>query len=436
MAYTIEKKEYPSVGETVFTGTLENGLRIFVIPKPGFSSCYASFATHYGGAMRRFTLDGKTVDTPAGVAHFLEHKMFDMPDGSNALTTFSENGADPNAFTSSDITCYHFSCTSGFEENFRLLLRYVSTPYYTPETVQKEQGIIAQEIRMGDDSPARHIYYNLLSLLFDHHPIRDEVVGTVESISEITDQTLYDCHRVFYAPSNMVLCVEGDVDPEAIFSIAEEILPREKQSVPQADFGAEEGLLPLGQRIEERMPVSSPEFLLGAKISDEPVTGEEGSALKRIRRRLTAMLTLRLLFGGSSPLFTRLYADGTLTHEFDYEADYSAGTAVVLIGGEAPDPDRAIEEIRAEVARVSAEGFDREYFSRNRRSFIGSRLRALEDFDNVCVTLASDWFDGFCSFDGSEILFDLTPEEGAQWAAENLAPERTAVSILLPLKDR
>ena len=208
--------EYPEIGEKLYSTVLPNGLEIRVIPKKDFSTCYAAFMTNYGGAHRRFTVDGRTVDTPAGVAHYLEHKMFDLPNGDNALSILSANGADPNAFTSSGVTCYYFQCTEGFEENLRMLLHFVSTPYFTDETVAKEQGIIAQEIRMGEDNPGMVVYYNLLGLLYDHHPIRDRVAGTVESISHITAQTLYDCHRVFYAPSNMVLCVEGCVDPETV----------------------------------------------------------------------------------------------------------------------------------------------------------------------------------------------------------------------------
>ena len=260
----MKKTEYRSIGETLYSGELENGLKIFVIPKKGFNSFYAVFGTHYGGSMRRFEINGETIDTPAGVAHFLEHKMFDMPDGSNALNSLSESGADANAFTSTDMTCYHFSCTERFEENLRKLLTFVSTPYYTEETVQKEQGIIGQEIQMGDDSPGRQIYYDLLSLLYEHHPIRDAVVGTKESIAEITAKTLYDCHSVFYAPSNMVLCVEGDVEPERIAAIAEEILPKDKKSIPHADFGESEALVPAEKRKEREMPVAMPEFLIGA----------------------------------------------------------------------------------------------------------------------------------------------------------------------------
>ena len=171
----IQKLDYPGIGETLFSAVLDNGLEVRVVPKKDFSTFYAAFAANYGGACRRFTVDGRKLDTPAGVAHYLEHKMFDLPNGDSALNILSANGADPNAFTSSGITCYYFQCTEGFEENLRMLLHFVSTPYFTDETVQKEQGIIAQEIRMGEDNPGLAIYYNLLKMLYAHHPIRDRV---------------------------------------------------------------------------------------------------------------------------------------------------------------------------------------------------------------------------------------------------------------------
>ena len=426
MSMTVQN--YPNIGETLYCCELENGLRLLVIPKPGFSSYFAVFGTNYGGAMRRFTLDGETVDTPAGVAHFLEHKMFDLPDGDNALSLLSENGADANAFTSSAVTCYHFRCTDKFEENLRLLLHFVSTPYFTPETVQKEQGIIAQEIQMGDDSPGSAIYYDLLKLLYAHHPIRDKVAGTVESIAEITDETLYACHKVFYAPSNMVLCVEGDVDPERIREIAEEMLPKERASVPHADFGEPEGPLPCEVRKEVRMPVRAPQFLIGAKVKDTGSSAEE-----ILRGRLTGSMALRLLLGSSSPFYTRLYADGTLNRDFDFEIDTAAGTATALIGGESPDPDAVLEALKREAAGLKNAGFAPEYFERTRKAAIGGRLRGLEDFDDVCVSMAMSTMEGYCSFDAMEMLGSITKEACEAWIAENLAPEKLAISIVLPI---
>lgn len=429
----ITRKEYKSVGESLYTGELENGLKIFVIPKRGYNSQYAVFGTHYGGAMRRFAINGETMDTPAGVAHFLEHKMFDMPDGSNALNTLSENGADANAFTGSDLTCYHFSCTENFEGNLRLLLHFVSTPYYTPETVQKEQGIIAQEIQMGDDSPGRQVYYDLLSLLYDHHPIKDAIVGTVESIAEITDQTLYHCHSVFYAPSNMVLCVEGDVDPERIFEIAKDELSPERKDIPQPDFGAAESDFPLSPRKERQMPIGMPEFLIGEKVRNETKKSSEEDGKSILLHRLTAGLALRLLAGSSSPFYTRLYADGTLTRDFDLEIDYAVGTATMIIGGQSPDPDKVLQELLAEANRIREKGFNKAYFSRTRKAMIGGHLRALEDFDGTCVSLVADAFDGFCTLDAIELLPQVTREACEQWIAETFLPEKLAMAVIRPL---
>ena len=418
------KTEYPSIGETVYSGVLENGLRIFVIPKPGFSSYYAVFGTDYGGAMRRFEIDGRVVDTPAGVAHYLEHKMFDLPEGENALNILSANGADPNAFTSSSETCYYFRCTHSFNENLRMLLHFVSTPYFTPETVEKERGIIGQEIQMGEDSPGSAIYYNLLGALFDHHPIKYKVAGTIDSIAQISDKTLYDCFNVFYAPSNMALCVEGDVDPAEIFRIAADELPKECRGIPRADYGESEGPLPVKSRVEATMPVSAPQFLIGCKLTN-PKTDI-------LKQRLTVGLALRLMFGSSSSFYSRLYSEGVLTRDFDYESDYSAGVAYMLLGGESSDPDRILSEVLSEAERIRHDGFDAEYFSRTKKAMLGSNLRSFEDFDDVCLSVIDACFDGYDSFTVTEELESVTKEDCEAVISEYFVPERLAISIITP----
>lgn len=420
----MQKNNYPNIGETLYSATLPNGLRLRVIPKKGFSTRYAVFGTNYGGAHRRFEADGRVIDTPAGVAHFLEHKMFDLPNGDSAMNILSSNGADPNAFTSSGITCYYFQCTESFEENLRMLLHFVSTPYFTPETVQKEQGIIAQEIRMGDDSPDLAIYYNLLEMLYERHPIRDKVAGTVESIAQITDKTLYDCHRVFYSPGNMVLCIEGDVDAARIRAIAEEELPKEGGAVPRADFGPAEGLLPSRRLRREAMSVSAPQFLIGAKLAVAP------AGAQALRQHLVSQLSLRLLVGSSSPFYTRLYSEGLLNRDFDYEADFSAGTGTVIIGGESAEPEKVFAALGDEIARVNAEGLDPDRFERAKRASLGARLRGLEDFENVCVSMAMGVFDGYCALDAPEALQSVDRAECEAFIRECLAPERLAVSII------
>ncbi len=421
----MECKTYPNIGETLYSATLPNGLRLRVIPKRGFRSRYAVFAANYGGCHRRFSVDGRQVETPAGVAHYLEHKMFDLPEGDKALDRLTANGADPNAFTSEDLTCYYFQCTEHFEENLRLLLHFVSTPFFTEETVRKERGIIGQEIRMSEDSPGNALFENLLRQLYEKHPIRDRVVGTVESIARISVQTLYDCHKVFYAPCNMCLCVEGDVDPEEIERIAREELPEARGSVPEADFGEEESLLPLERLHRQQMDVSAPQFLIGAKL--RPV-GEGEAAL---RQQLVSALALRLLVGASSPFYTRLYAQGLLNRDFDAEVETGVGTATLFIGGESDDPEGVLRALEEELNRVRQKGLDPVRFERAKRASLGARLRGLEDFESVCLSLAESVFEGYCSLDAAALLQDLSRAECEDFLRE-LVPERLALSIIEP----
>lgn len=420
----MERHNYPLLGETLYTETLSNGLRLCVVPKPGFRSFFAAFATNYGGAHRRFRHDGRTLNTPAGVAHYLEHKMFDLPGGDNALNILTANGADPNAFTSAGMTCYYFQCSRGFEKNLSMLLHFVSTPYFTEETVQKERGIIAQEIRMGEDSPGNAVYYDLLKLLYDHHPIRDQVAGTVESIEKITHETLYDCHKVFYAPSNMCMCVAGDVEPLRVKYLAEERLPRGKTRVPQADFGKPEGPLPCAPLHRRTMEVSAPQFLIGAKLEG----ALEGEAA--LRQRLIARLALRLLLGSSSPFYTRLYAEGLLNRDYDYDVDFAAGTGTFLVGGESRAPEQVLDALRSETARIGREGFDEAAFERAKRSSYGARLRGLEDFDSVCVSLAEGVFNGYCALDAPLLLQEISKAQCETFVRESLADERLAMAII------
>ena len=419
----IRKQTYNELGETLYSAVLENGLRVLVIPKKGFSSYFACFGTCYGSAMRSFLLSGERHDTPAGVAHYLEHKMFDMPDGDNALQAMTATGADPNAFTSFDETVYHFHCTEHFEDNLRTLLHFVSTPYFTPETVEKEQGIISQEIRMYDDMPDYAVYFELMKLLFRSHPVRDDIAGTVESIAEITVDTLYACHSAFYAPGNMCLCVEGDVDPEAICRLAEEVLGTEKGEVPQPLIPFEDEA-PEKLRTERRMSVSAPLFLLGASFA--PTAGEE------LRERIVARLALRLLCGTSSPFYARLYREGLLNRSFAYEAEFPANVAVLTAGGESREPQRVYDELLAEAERIAAEGFDAADFERARRASLGARLRGFEDFDSVCLSAFEGARCGYSVFDAPAVLASVTAEECRAFIARVLTRERTALSVILP----
>lgn len=425
----MQKLDFAAVGETIYTSVLPNGLTIYVIPKPGYRKKFAIFATNYGGADRRFTLSGKEIDTPAGVAHYLEHKMFDTPDG-DALMALNATGADPNAFTSEAMTAYHFECTEHFEENLRTLLSFVSVPYFTQESVDKEQGIIGQEIRMYEDNPDFVVYTNLMKCLFAHSPLRDSVAGTVESIAEITPEVLYNCHKVFYHPSNMALCVVGDVNPDSVERIAQEILPAENAEKPGRDYGPDEGLSPLTDLCEIRMEVASPIFMIGAKL------GPMRHGPDALRERIVAGLALRCLCGRSSPFYLKHYSDGLLNSTFGSDVDFAAGQGIVCFEGDTSgDPNKILHVLREEIARVSRKGFDPAFFERQKKASLGGRIRALSNFSGLATSMVSSCFAGFQPLDAFSMLGSVTCDEAAAWVRSHLVPEHLAMSVVYPKED-
>lgn len=422
----MRKTDYAAIGETLYTTVLPNGLPVYVLPKPGYLKTFAMFAVQYGGVDRRFTCDGEELDTPAGIAHYLEHKMFDTPDGS-ALVTLNATGASPNAYTSPVMTAYHFECTDRFEENLRTLLSFVSTPYFTQESVDKERGIIAQEIRMYEDTPEYVVYTNLMKCLFARHPLRDSVAGTVESIAEITPETLYRCHRIFYRPSNMVLCVVGDVDPESVTRIAEEILPTEREDIPAHIYDADEDLTPCSERCAEHMEVSAPLFMIGGRL------GPAKQGADALRERIASGLALRCLCGSSSPFYLRHYSSGLLNASFDFDADFIAGQGIVCFSGDTSgDPEEILRELRGEIDRVRRDGLDPALFERQRRASFGGRIRALSQFGGLAGSLASGCFAGYQPLDAFSLLDSVTCAEVSAWVRENLVPERLAMSVVYP----
>ena len=425
----MQRIDYPRVGETLYRDTLPNGLRLTVAVKPGYTRAFAAFTTNYGGADRRFRFGGEFIDTPAGVAHFLEHKMFDMPDGENALAVLASNGAEPNAYTSSGVTSYHFESTENFYENLRMLLRFVSTPHFTDESVAKEQGIIGQEIRMCEDNPDYVIFYALMRCLYARHPIRDNVAGSVESIALITPETLYRCHQIFYNPGNMTLAVAGDVDPERVRAVALEMLPVEAGEVPGRDYdgGEPEGLLPAQKRFTRAMAVSAPQLLIGFKLTPN-LRGEEA-----LRQKLVAGLAAACLYGPSSPFYARLYAEGLLNTDFSTDLESAAGTVTFLAGGESRDPERVLSELLAEAAAAAKNGLDAARFTRCARAAYGARVRSLNSFAGLCASFSEADFGGYNALDAFSVSETITAEELRRFIAENLTPERAAMSVIMPL---
>ena len=421
----MEKKLYERIGEEVFHTTLPNGLPVYIVPKKDFLRKYALFATRYGGMDMRFEKDGQWLDTPAGIAHYLEHKMFDTEDG-NALQELAKNGAEPNAFTSNAITCYYFDATDKFYESLEILLSFVSIPYFTDESVQKEQGIIGQEIGMIEDNPEWQVYKQLMQALYHTSPARTPVAGSVESISHITAQTLYDCHKAFYTPANMCLVVVGDVKPERIIAAANQILPAKGGPLIRRDYGAEEELTAAEHFVTAAMEVSMPTFLVGFKCPPQH-GGEE-------QHRFTAIgeLACDVLMGESSPLYARLYAEGLINGSFGAAFDLLPGASYVYAGGDSKDPQAVAEAILAEARRLVSQGVDGDYYRRVVNANFGAALKALNSFESIAVSMAEGCFQGYDPYRFPEVYDSITVEDVLDFLRRNMTRDHMALSIITP----
>ncbi len=421
----MEKKLYERIGEEVFHTTLPNGLPVYIVPKKDFLRKYALFATRYGGMDMRFEKDGQWLDTPAGIAHYLEHKMFDTEDG-NALQELAKNGAEPNAFTSNAITCYYFDATDKFYESLEILLSFVSIPYFTDESVQKEQGIIGQEIGMIEDNPEWQVYKQLMQALYHTSPARTPVAGSVESISHITARTLYDCHKAFYTPANMCLVVVGDVKPERIIAAANQILPAKSGPLIRRDYGAEEELTAAEHFVTAAMEVSMPTFLVGFKCPPQH-GGEE-------QHRFTAIgeLACDVLMGESSPLYARLYAEGLINGSFGAAFDLLPGASYVYAGGDSKDPQAVAEAILAEARRLVSEGVDGDYYRRVVNANFGAALKALNSFESIAVSMAEGCFQGYDPYRFPEVYDSITVEDVLDFLRRNMTRDHMALSVITP----
>lgn len=418
--------EYPQLDEKLYQEVLENGLTVAVIPRKGFTKRLAYFVTDYGSIHSHFLLDGQEYQVPAGVAHYLEHKLFDMPDGTSADGEFARLGAVTNAFTSYDMTAYYFSCTEHFEECLELLLKFVSTPYFTQESVEKERGIIDQEIGMCADSPDNVVFENLVTSLYRNHPIRTPILGTSETIRDITPEILYTCHRAFYAPGNMLLCVIGDVDPEQVVSLAKTILPARPQSVGEKIAPAPEPMTG-GETVTKAMEVAMPMFNLAFKC--EPLDkGDEA-----IRQEMVADLAAEVLFGESSRLYLRLYEEGLIDTSFGGGFETIDGCAMLLCSGDSDDPQAVKEALLEEAKHLAAEGVPEEDFLRLKRSALGRRIRALDSFDSTCFRVCAYHFSDFAYFRFPEIYAGITRADIQEFLSRVVTQERSALSIITPL---
>ncbi len=421
----MEKTYYPRLDETVYRATLPNGLPICVIPKKGFTRKSAYFVTNYGSIHTSYTYEGKKYRSPDGVAHYLEHKMFDLP-GRDVSEEFAAMGASSNAFTSYDMTAYYFTCTDHFSQCLRLLLEFVSTPYFTQESVEKERGIIEQEILMYADSPDSRVFEILTENLYRHHPIRVPIAGSVESIQEITPQILYDCHRAFYCPANMMLCVEGDVDPDEVEAIARQMLPQHRAQTAVKDLGQAEQMTCETPCTAVEMDVAMPTFQLGFKCPDDRRGAEFA------HWEVVGELAAEALFGESSALYLRLYEQGIIDSSFGGGLETVDGCAMLTCGGDSWEPETVRDAVLQEAQRLAQTGIGEADFARSKKSFFGRRVKDLDSFESTCFRMSAYALEDYDYFRFPETFDSVKAEELQQFLLETVQKDRASLSIVMP----
>ena len=425
----MKKFEYPELGEVLYKERLSNGLTVCVLPRPGFSRKLAYFVTDFGSIHTDFLLEGREIHAPAGIAHFLEHKMFDLPGGRDVSAELAALGAGTNAFTSYDMTAYYISCTENFEESLRLLIEFVSTPYFTEESVRKEMGIIDQEIGMNEDAPDSCIFESLMQSLYREHPIRVPILGTSETIREITPELLHDCHRAFYTPGNMMLCIIGDVDPDRVAEIALEMLGGEERPVGQKLRPWTEDMTPATDGKVLEMEVAMPMFNIAFKA--EP-TGKGEAA---IRQEIVADLAAEALFGESSALYLKLYEEGLIDSSFGGGFETIDGMAMLLCSGDSEDTDAVRDAILERAEELAREGIPEADFLRMKRSAFGRRIRDLDSFNSTCFRLCAYHLSDYDYFEFPGLYRSITAPEVLEFLKRVVRKDRCVRGIVNPLKE-
>ncbi|GIO66893.1 pitrilysin family protein [Paenibacillus sp. JTLBN-2024] len=424
----MEKLQFDNLQETLYKEVMDNGLHVYVLPKPGFQKTYATFATKYGSVDNHFRVEGQEeVSVPDGIAHFLEHKMFEEPEG-DIFATFASNGASANAFTSFDQTVYLFSATENVKANLETLINFVQHPYFTDQNVEKEKGIIGQEINMYLDNADWRVYFGLIEAMYQIHPVHIDIAGTVESISTITKETLYTCYNAFYHPSNMLLFVVGGVNPEEVFELVR-ANQAAKDYKPQGKIERifePENVEVAEKRRVAKLAVSMPKCLFGFK---EKTVGFTGSEL--LRRDLTTKLMLDLLFGTSTELYQKLYDEELISDSFSHEYNSSPQYAFSAVGGDTPDPDKLLARVREEVDNVLKNGFKESDFERARKKKIGGYLRMLNSPENIAHEFTRYQFRGSDFFSVVQVYESITLQEVNDRLKEHVDWNQMAVSIVV-----
>jgi len=415
--------ENNKVKEKLYIKKFENGLTVMVIPKKGITKKFAIIGTNYGSIDNKFIIPGQSeeTDVPDGVAHYLEHKMFEQKDGTNSLDKLTALGANANAYTTNDHTAYLFDTTENFYESLDELMDYIQNPYFTDENVEKEKGIIGQEIMMYEDMPESKVYVNALKNMYKNNPIRIDIAGTQESIAKIDKDVLYTCYNTFYHPSNMAMVLCGDFEPNEILNeIEKRLIKKENQGEIKRIYPYEPREI-ANEYKEEKMEISTPIFVIGIK----DITSKE-----KVKKHIAIDILLKILIGNSSDLYDKLYKENLMLGDFDASYEFSNNYAHVLIQGQSRAPEELLNRLKNEVKKYKENGIKDEDFSRERKAVYSTYIKEYNSIDEISTMFLADYFKGVNSFDYLEEFDTLTKEYVEQVLKEVFEEEFFTLSVI------
>lgn len=422
--------ENSKVKEKLYIEKLENGLTIMIMPKKGIQKKYVIWATNYGSIDNKFIVPGETdvTEVPEGVAHYLEHKMFEQESGKNSLDTLTQLGVDANAYTTTDHTAYLFECTDNFYPALDELMDYVQHPYFTDENVEKEKGIISQEIMMYDDYPEWVVYMNAIRSMYEKNPITIDIAGTVDSIKVIDKDVLYKCYNTFYNLSNMVMCVVGDFVPEELVEeIKKRIVKNEKSLGEIKRIREEEPAKIVRKEISAEMEVSMPLFVIGIKDTNLSEKEDKESVIKK---HIAIEILLNMLIGKSSKTYKGLYEQGIIMSEPYLEYEFEKTYAHVAITGQSKEPKKVLEAVCDQINKYKEDGLDEEHFNRIKNMIYGGYIKEYNDVAAIGRMFISDYFKGINSFDYLENFSQVTKEYAENVLKEVFKEENMVISIV------
>lgn len=420
--------ENDKIKEKLYIKKLENGLTIMFKPKKGTMKKYIIFGTNYGSIDNKFVLpeENKEIEVPNGVAHYLEHKLFEQENGTNSLDVLTALGVNANAYTTNDHTAYLFEATENFYEALDELMDYVQHPYFTDENVEKERGIIGQEIMMYDDTPEWKVYLNTLKCMYKDNPINIDITGTKETIAKITKETLYNCYNTFYHPSNMAIVVCGDFEKDEIFAeIEKRLLKNKKNQTEIKRIYPEEQKEIVQNYIEEKMEVSIPLFNIGIKDDVNGLTSKD-----MIKRHISIQILLSLLIGKSSKLYNKLYEENLLQSEPSMDYEFSKNYGFILIQGQSDNPQKVKEMLITEIQKMKTEGINEEDFKRIKKMIYAVYVKSFNSVDGISTGLIMNFFKGINSFDYIEEFSSLSLQDAEKFLKEVFIEDKMVLSVV------